>query len=70
MLVLKYIMHRGANMRGTHFVKFLSDTQGASATDAHVVLLATQPTVLSIVTSPKAGAESDCNEEGIMGFCR
>ena len=58
MHIFKYIMDRYANMRGTYFVKFLSGTRGASATDTQVASLATRTKVLSTVASSKAGAKS------------
>jgi hypothetical protein len=63
MLILKYIMDRYANMRGTYFVKFLSGTRKASATDTQVASLATRTKVLSTIASSKAGAKSKITSE-------
>ena len=65
MLILKYIMDRYANMRGTYFVKFLSGTRKVSATDTQVASLATRTKVLSTVASSKAGAKSKLSEKAL-----
>ena len=41
-------------MRGTYFVKYLSGSRGASATDTQVASLATRTKVLTAVASAKA----------------
>ena len=56
-LVIKYVMDRYANMRGTYFVKYMSGSQCASATDAQVASLATRTKVITAVASSKAKAE-------------
>ena len=58
-LVIKYVMDRYANMRGTYFVKYMSGSQGASATDAQVASLATRTKVITAVASSKAKAEQN-----------
>ena len=50
-LLIKYIMDRYANMRGTYFVKYMSSIRGASATDAQVASLATCTKVITAVAS-------------------
>jgi len=65
MLILKYIMDRYANMRGTYFVKFLSGTRKVSATDTQVASLTTRTKVLSTVASSKAGAKSKLSEKAL-----
>ena len=56
-LIIKYVMDRYANMRGTYFVKYMSGSQCASATDAQVASLATRTKVITAVASSKAKAE-------------
>ena len=55
-LVIKYVMDRYANMRGTYFVKYMSGSQCACATDAQVASLATRTKVITAVASSKAKA--------------
>ena len=56
-------MDRYANMRGTYFVKYLSGTRGAGATDVQVVSLATHTQMLSTVACSKAAAKSKITRE-------
>jgi len=58
-LLMKYILERYANMRGSYFVKFLKGTgNGGSSVDKLVNSQATRTKVVSAAASSKAAAEA------------
>ena len=66
-LILRYVMDRYANMRGTYFVKCISGNQGTSATDVQVASLVTR--TKGIVSLPalrrKRSRNYGCRQERV-----